>query len=122
MSIPRRFARSDNSRAAIVKGLRKYGVSVWDIRIPGDILCWHSSFGAGTFKVLEIKTLQKNGKRRKRYDQKAQDDFLAMTSTPVVTDITQALHALGLVQNPNTSAPSTSKPGSATTSLVAGRL
>lgn len=98
MSIYRRAAKSDTARAEIVEGLRKCGVFVWDIRRPVDILCWHSRFGVGNFKVLEVKTAygKRNPKARIRRQQKAQNDFLALTFTPVVTNLDEALVCLGL--------------------------
>lgn len=119
MSIHRYAAKSDSSRTAIVEGLRAHGVVVWDIRRPGDLLCWHSRFGPGIFRVLELKTAygKKNPKPRLDKRQETQTDFLALTSTPVVTDLDQALAALGLT----TSQPCSFKPTLAATASVAAR-
>jgi hypothetical protein len=122
VSIYRRAAKSDIARAEIVEGLRAHGVCVWDVRRPADILCWHSRFGPGAFRVLEIKTAygKRNPKPRIDKRQKAQNDFLALTGTPVVTDLQSALVSLGL-HPPPTSARSTFQPHLASTVSVGAR-
>lgn len=100
MSRWRRNAKSDQSRAAIVSGLRSAGVQVWDIRHPVDLLCryWSNDLKRWQWQPLELKTPQgKNGKARKRNDQPEQVEFLYSTQTPVVTNISEALEALGVV-------------------------
>ena len=122
MSIYRRAAKSDTSRADIVEGLRAHGVHVWDMRWPCDLLCWHARFGAGNFKTLEIKTAygKRNPKPRIDKRQKAQEDFLRLTETPVVTDLEGSLRALGLI-GPSQSVSCTSKLHSVATSSAAVR-
>lgn len=120
MSIKRWAARTDNSQQQIIDGLRKYGVHVWVLGKPVDLLCWHSRWGAGNFKTLEVKTLQGKRKPKPRIDkrQAAQSEFLALTGTPIVTDLSTALAALGLI--PGTS-PSCAciRPGMITGSVAA---
>lgn len=113
-------ARSDTARKEIVEGLRRCGVHVWDMRRPVDLLCWHSQWGPGTFRALEVKTARGKRAPKPRFDKRrvAQAAFLALTSTPVVTDLTTALSALGLIQRPVTSVPCTSPPTLASTTSV----
>lgn len=98
MSIQRWAAKSDRARTQIVEGLRRCGVHVWDIRRPADLLCWHSRWGPGNFRVLEVKTAHGKHAPKPRFDKRqvAQNDFLALTGAPIVTDLTTALCALGL--------------------------
>ena len=96
----RRAARQDASQAAIVEGLRKAGYRVEIIGRPVDLLVgklWRESFKGGwgiDWTLMECKTPQKNGKRRPRRDQEAQDRFVEETGTPVVTTLEEALRAL----------------------------
>lgn len=117
MSHNRYAARSDQARAAIVEGLRKCGVHTWDVRRPADLLCWHSSWGPGRFRLLEIKTPRGKRNPKPRMDQRqiSQNEFIRLTGTPIVTDLSTALAALGLA---GPSASCTSKPHSAATSSV----
>lgn len=117
MSLNRYNARTDTVQAAIVKGLEQVGVRVWIIKLPCDLLCWVR----GTWQTLEVKTIHK-GRRKPLKDkrQKAQNDFLRETQTPVVTSLEGALIALSLASHPVTSPTCTSKLTSGPTSSVAG--
>lgn len=123
MTIQRWAAKSDTRRAEIVNGLRCCGVHVWDIRRPADLLCWHPQWGPGNFRVLEVKTAVGKRAPKPRFDkrQTAQSDFLALTGAPVVTDLSTALYALGLMRRPPMSASCTSPPISVPTSSVGKR-
>lgn len=109
MSIYRRAAKSDTSRATIVKALRAAHVEVFDIRRPVDVLCryWHPKFspfiGEKLWKVIELKTAygKKNPKARVRNDQKEQNEFIERTNTPVATTSAEAFAALGLQPSPS---------------------
>lgn len=91
---PRYFAnhRKDASEKAIRDALEKAGFAVWD-KLPCDLLVYRQDKG---FRTLECKTPTKTGKRRKRNDQKAQDDFLTQTETPVALTPEAALLSLGV--------------------------
>ena len=106
MSIKRWNPKTDSSQQQIVDGLRKYGVHVWVLGKPVDLLCWHSRWGNGNFKLLEVKTARGKRAPKARIDprQEAQNEFLALTGTPIVTDLSTALAALGLVAAQGTSA------------------
>lgn len=123
MSIHRWNAKTDSPQAAIVHGLIQAGVRVWVIKQPCDLLCycWSNPRQAFIWQPLEVKTPKKSGKVRKRSDQRAQNDFLAETRTPVVTCLEDALSALGLPSNPATSATCTSKPISGPATSAASR-
>jgi len=84
-------ARRDIAEPEIVQALLRAGFAVWR-ELPVDLLVWRPDKG---FHLLEIKTPTKTGKRRKRKDQQAQDDFIALTSTSVVLTAEDALQALG---------------------------
>jgi len=93
MTIHRHAARSDTSRAAIVKAIRQCGWHVWDIKRPVDILCWKPGRG---FKPLEIKTPsgKKNPKAIIDKRQKDQIEFIELTGTPRVITPEQAINWL----------------------------
>ena len=80
----------DLSEPDIRDALEKAGFQVWDV-LPCDLLTWRADRG---FQTLECKTPTKAGKQRKRKDQKAQDEFLALTRTPVALSPQEALRAL----------------------------
>lgn len=106
MAIRRWAAKTDTCQQQIIDGLRKYGVHVWSIGKPVDLLCWHSRWGPGNFKLLEVKTPRGKRQPKARLDkrQEAQNEFLVLTATPIVTDLSTALEALGLVRAPAISA------------------
>lgn len=83
--------KRDESETEIVQALLRAGFAVWR-DLPADLLVWRPDKG---FQVLECKTPTKTGRRRRRKDQKGQDDFVALTSTPVVLTAEEALRALG---------------------------
>lgn len=86
----RRAAKRDSSETEIVAAIEKAGWQVFR-SLPADLLC----FKAGVWKVLEAKS-PRNQKGDPRHDkrQKAQAEFLSLTSTPVVVTPQQALDAL----------------------------
>jgi hypothetical protein len=82
--------KTDSVQAEIVVGLRRCGLQVFVIGRPVDLLV-----GVGKYwRLLEVKTPQKNGRKRPRKDQQRQDEFIRVTNTPVVTSLEQALRAL----------------------------
>lgn len=88
------FARKrDNSEPDIIAALRKAGFRVYT-ELPVDLLVYRNDVGV---KLLENKTPTSTGKRRKRKDQQAQDEFIALTGTPVVLTAEEALRALGAI-------------------------
>jgi hypothetical protein len=88
------YARQrDHSEPKIVEALEKAGFHVWR-ELPVDLLVWRPDIG---FRCLENKTPTKTGKRRKRRDQQAQDEFVALTGTPVALTPMEALKALGAI-------------------------
>jgi hypothetical protein len=89
--MPRYAKKRDTSEPEIVQALEKAGYHVWR-ELPVDLLVWRPDMG---FALLENKTPTKTGKRRKRTDQKAQDEFVKLTGTPVVLTPEDALRALG---------------------------
>lgn len=94
----RRAAKVDTAQQSIVDGLRANGYRVEIIGRPVDLLVgkYSSTFGCPIYRwtPMEVKTLTKNGKRRVRRDQEAQDTFIRETGTPVVMSLEQALRAL----------------------------
>lgn len=99
----RRASKRDLVEREIIDGLARYGVHAWQLDFPCDLACWHSRWGPGNFKLLEVKTPHGKRKPKARLDkrQEAQNEFIALTGTPIVTDLSTALAALGLI--PSTS-------------------
>ena len=93
MSLNRYAAKVDKAQEEIVSGLRKCGYRCELIGKPVDLLV-QVSYHRNHWKLLELKTPQKNGKPRKRNDQKDQDKFCEETGTPRVTSLEEALAAL----------------------------
>lgn len=94
MSRPNYARKRDESEADIVEALEKAGFRVWR-ELPVDLLLYRPDTG---IRLLENKTPTKTGKRRKRTDQKAQDDFIKLTGTPVALTPEDALRKLGVAQ------------------------
>lgn len=96
----RRAAKVDTAQQEIVDVLRKAGYFVIHLRRPVDLLVgktWWNEDPSQTFtrwRLLEVKTPTKSGKRRHRADQEDQDAFIAETGTPVVMSLKEALRAL----------------------------
>ncbi len=119
-------AKTDTTQTEIVEGLRSYGVQVFVIKQPCDLLCryYDNRLRRWLWMPLEVKTPygKKKPRARRRRDQGAQNEFLESTGTPVVTSFLEAAAIFGFViRIPLTSAGCTSKPVSATISSVAGR-
>lgn len=91
MTRPRYARERDLSEPDIVKALRKAGFHVWR-ELPVDLLVYRPDVG---IRLLENKTPTKTGKRRRRTDQEAQEEFIRLTGTPVVLTPEEALRALG---------------------------
>jgi hypothetical protein len=92
--------KTDSTQAEIKSGLEKAGVRVWIIEEPCDLLTYffcrkHDKF---CWQTLEAKPLtgKKAPKARIRSDQPEQNQFLADTHTPVVTNAIEALLALSI--------------------------
>lgn len=98
MSRWRMRAKVDTVQPAIVKGLEAYGIEVYPIRHPVDLLLrfWCARHKDHCWMPLEIKTPQ--GKRkpvaRQRTEQRQQLDFLTTTNTPAVISLEAALYAI----------------------------
>lgn len=84
MSLIRRAKKRDAAEPAIVRALESVGALVYRIDVPADLLVWFRN----RWSVLEVKT-------RKRIDQPKQDEFRALTGTPVVANVDQALLVVG---------------------------
>lgn len=91
MSRPNYARKRDDSEKDIVEALEKAGFRVWR-ELPVDLLVYRPDIG---IRLLENKTPTKTGKRRKRKDQKAQEEFIRLTGTPVVLTPEAALRVLG---------------------------
>lgn len=87
-------AKSDISQPKIVEDLRKAGYSVWNIKLPDDLLVWHPKFGANNFRMLSVKTADAKGRVKERGDRKKQNAFCALTGVPRVSNSEQALEAM----------------------------
>ena len=82
----RRAAKRDIAEQPIVEALEAIGCNVYR-DLPGDLLIHRPMWGAGWFRVQEIKT----GKRKTRKKQDRQRDFLAATGTPTIRTVEEAL-------------------------------
>jgi hypothetical protein len=91
-----RLHRPDSSQKPLVQALRDVGIQVWLIGRPCDLLLyfWCNRHHDFCWQTLEVKSPQKNGTQKKRYDQARQDEFLAATGTPVALDFDSAWAAL----------------------------
>jgi hypothetical protein len=90
-------AKVDSTQPAIVEQLQAVGICVYDIRWPCDLLLrfWCNRHHDFCWQPLEIKT--PCGKRRTvRQDprQKAQQEFLTETNTPIAIDFDSAMAEL----------------------------
>ncbi len=88
MSLARFAKRRDAAEKDIVQALEAIGCLVYRLDQPVDLLVWWKN----QWKLLEVKT-------RKRNDQPAQDEFRALTNTPIVKDVQSALIAIGAVKS-----------------------
>jgi Holliday junction resolvase len=87
MSLARFAKRRDAAERDIVNALERVGCLVYRLDVPADLLVWWRE----RWYLLEVKT-------RKRNDQPAQDEFRALTNTPVVATVEQALQAIGAMR------------------------
>ena len=93
MSIKRWAARPDSTRQAIVDALRAYGCTVYDLRMPVDLLVGYQ----GQTLLIECKRLEGKRDPKPTKHTKAQITFLSMwTGGPVatVTDAEGAIRAV----------------------------
>lgn len=94
MSLNRYAKKRDASEQPIISALEKVGAQVFQLDYPVDLLIrfrqqWH---------LLEVKTPHgKSGKARKDKRQEAQNVFIQTTDTPVVTNPSEALRAIGAI-------------------------
>lgn len=96
MSFNRYAKRADKTTQAIVAGLRARGFSVDYIDKPTDLLVGHTRWGRNVFKLLECKSRKlKNGEIVLDKRQKDQQEFCSKHGVPYVTDVFEALLALG---------------------------
>lgn len=92
MSFSRYARKVDTTQAAIIAALRACGWLVWVIEEPCDLLCYR----AGVFRTLECKTARnKRGDPRHDKRQVKQNEFIALTNTPLVTTAEQAVEVMG---------------------------
>jgi hypothetical protein len=98
VSFNRYAKRPDKTTKAIVDGLRTRGYVVEYIDRPTDIAVTHARFGKNVWKFLECKSRKlKNGEVVLDKRQKEQREFCAKHGVPYVTDVFEALLALGEV-------------------------
>ena len=90
MSNKRWGAKRDIAEPDIVKALEKVGCLVYRA-LPSDLLVYRDKYGAGMFKVLEVKSDPYADKR-----QEEQRKFLLVTGTPIVRSIEDAIREVGL--------------------------
>ena len=91
----RRAARTDANKAEIVAALREAGATVWDLKLPVDLLIGY----AGKTLLAELKDGKKPPSARKLTPLQA--SFMATwTGGPVVTvnDVEGALRALKVLE------------------------
>lgn len=87
VSLNRYAKRRDQGEREIVAALQLAGWTVWR-ELPCDLLLWKRGEG---FRTLE----NKSAKARKRKDQQKQQEFLALTGTPIAKTPEEALRAVG---------------------------
>ncbi len=90
----RRAAKVDLAQAEIVEELRRLGYRVEVIGRPVDLLVGLDYSSGTRWRLLEVKTPTKSGKKRIRSDKKKQEDFLRETGTPTVCSLEEALQVL----------------------------
>jgi hypothetical protein len=94
----RAAAKIDAVQPEIVKGLQAYGIEVYSMRWPVDLLLrfWCVRHKDYCWMPLEVKTPQgkRTPKARFRQEQKEQNEFLAKTHTPAVISLDGALFAI----------------------------
>jgi hypothetical protein len=98
MSRYRQAAKIDIAQPAIVEGLRAYGIEVYLMRWPVDLLLrfWCLRHKDYCFMPMEVKTPhgKKTPKARFRQEQVEQNEFLEHTNTPAVCTLDAALFAI----------------------------
>lgn len=119
-------AKVDTTQSEIVKGLKSYGVQVYVIGRPVDLLCryYDNALRRWLWQPLEVKTPHGKRKPKPRRDsrQETQREFLEQTSTPIVTSLQEAAAALGFAPLSRAmSASCTCPPISPPTSSVGNR-
>jgi hypothetical protein len=96
----RRAARTDANKAEIVAALREAGATVWDLRLPVDLLVGYTDAqGKGHTLLMELKNGRAIPSAQKLT--KLQSTFMASwTGGPVVTvnDVAGALRALRVME------------------------
>lgn len=95
VSLNRYAKKRDSAEPAIIQALESIGVHVWRLDEPCDLLLWRPEWGAGKFRMLEVKTGR--GKRltvARDKRQQAQQNFIASTGTPIVRTPLEALKAI----------------------------
>ncbi len=96
MSWTHRKDKPDAVTKVIVDGLRERGYSVEYLGRPTDLVVGHTRWGRNIFKLLECKSRKlKNGQVVLDKRQKDQQEFCAKHGVPYVTDVFEALLALG---------------------------
>jgi hypothetical protein len=90
MSLARHAKKRDANEAEIVEALERCGVHVWQLDRPCDLL----TLRMGRWLPLEVKM----PRAHPRKDQAAQNEFLALTHTPVVRCAEDALRAVGAIR------------------------
>jgi hypothetical protein len=96
VSFNRYAKRADKTTRTIVEGLRARGYSVEHIGRPTDLLVGHARWGRNLFKLLECKSRKlKSGQVVLDKRQDGQREFCERHGVPYVTDVFEALLALG---------------------------
>lgn len=96
----RRAARTDANKSEIVAALRQAGATVWDLKLPVDLLIGYTDErGKGHTLLMELKNGRAAPSQQKLT--KLQSTFMATwTGGPVVTvnDVEGALRALKVLE------------------------
>ncbi len=89
----RRAARRDIAEPGIVEALEAIGCKVYR-DLPGDLLIHRPMWGAGWFRVHEIKT----GTRKTQKKQTRQREFQQATGVPTIRTADDALKDIGAIK------------------------
>jgi uncharacterized Zn finger protein len=89
----RRAAKRDTAEADIVSALEATGCIVYR-DLPADLLIHRQSWGAGWFRVQEVKT----GREKTKKTQHRQTSFLTDTGSPIVRTAEEALADVGVIK------------------------
>ena len=79
-----------------MRALEAAHIRVFPIGRPCDLLVqfWCNRHGVYCWQTLECKSPDASGRPKKRNDQQKQQEFLALTNTPIVTSFDDAWQVL----------------------------